>query len=111
MVSLVGLGFGMGLVDGCAPAMLGQTSELSHDGTGIVYTLNTMAVQVGFVFGPVIGSIIMEKSGFWAMSVVLGCFMIVVSPVMCINRNVARDYELMMEKRKGEMVELKNSVL
>ena len=78
----------MGLVDGCAPAMLGQVSEMSHGGTGIVYTLNTMAVQIGFVFGPIIGSVIMEHHGFGVMSIVLGGFMMVVSPVMLVNRKV-----------------------
>ena len=46
IVSLLGLGFGMGLVDGCAPALLAQVTDLRHGGTGIVYTVNTMSIQV-----------------------------------------------------------------
>ena len=60
IISLVMLGLGMGLVDGCAPALLAQKSEMSHGGTGIIYTMNTMAVQFGFVCGPIVGSGIME---------------------------------------------------
>ena len=64
IVSLVGLGIGMGFVDGCAPAMLAQVSELWHDGTGVVYTLANSATQIGFFVGPVGGSAIMGATNF-----------------------------------------------
>ena len=106
VISLLGLGLGMGLVDGCAPAMLGQVSEISHESTGIVYTLNTMAVQIGFIFGPVIGSIIMEHHGFGVMSIVLGFFMILVSPVMLYNRDIDKLYEEKKAQEKNEKLDL-----
>ena len=56
MLSLMGLGFGMGLVDGTAPSMLARRTELRHHGTGVVYTLATVATQAGFLVGPVGGS-------------------------------------------------------
>jgi MFS family permease len=90
LVSLIMLGLGMGLVDGCAPALLAQKSEMAHGGTGIVYTLNTMAVQCGFIFGPIVGSGIMELHGFAIMSLILGSFMILVSPLMLINKNMPK---------------------
>ena len=37
----------MGLVDGCAPAMLAQVNNMSHGGTGVVYSLQTAAIQLG----------------------------------------------------------------
>jgi len=88
VISLVMLGLGMGLVDGCAPALLAQRSEMSHGGTGIVYTLNTMAVQCGFIFGPLVGSAIMEHYGFAVMSAILGGFMVLVSPTMLVNKDM-----------------------
>mmetsp|Transcript_15243 Transcript_15243/g.28444 ORF Transcript_15243/g.28444 Transcript_15243/m.28444 type:complete len:424 (-) Transcript_15243:63-1334(-) len=88
IISLIGLGLGMGLVDGCAPALLAQRAGSHHDGTGIVYTLNTMAVQGGFVFGPLVGSAIMQSMGFGRMSAVLGLAMVAVSPLMAVNKNM-----------------------
>lgn len=78
----------MGLVDGCAPALLSQRSTSHHDGTGIVYTLNTMAVQCGFIFGPIVGASIMEAVGFEVMSAVLGLGMVAVSPAMLVNKGM-----------------------
>jgi len=47
VVSLIGLGVGMGLVDGCAPAMLSQVNLISHQGSGVIYTLQTAFIQLG----------------------------------------------------------------
>jgi len=100
IVSLVMLGLGMGLVDGCAPALLAQKSEMSHGGTGIVYTLNTMAVQCGFIFGPIVGSGIMEATSFAVMSAIMGGFMVLVSPMMLVNKG------LLLPKDQKGVVEL-----
>jgi MFS family permease len=100
IVSLVMLGFGIGLVDGCAPALLGQRSEQAHGGTGIVYTLNTMAVQCGFIFGPIAGSAIMQHHGFAIMSYILGGFMVLVSPLVLINRNMPQESGKVVEGEK-----------
>jgi MFS family permease len=106
IVSLIMLGLGMGLVDGAAPALLGQRSEAAHGGTGVVYTLNTMAVQVGFVFGPIVGSGIMELYGFAVMSVILGAFMCLVAPLMLINRGMEKEVE---KKKEGDKMSLRGS--
>ena len=37
VISLVGLGLGMGLVDSVMPAMLGALSALRFNGSGVVY--------------------------------------------------------------------------
>lgn len=85
VVSLVGLGIGMGLVDGCSPAMLAQVSALFHQGTGVVYTLLSVAVQFGFLLGPLCGSAIMQATSFQTMSIVLGVLMVLAAPAMLVN--------------------------
>ena len=72
IVSLVGLGVGMGLVDGVAPALLAQISDLRFGGTGAIYAVSTAATQSGFMFGPTLGGALYEATDFWTMSVVLG---------------------------------------
>jgi len=91
-VSLFGLGMGMGLVDGCAPAMLAQVNNMSHGGTGVVYSLQTAAIQLGFLFGPLVGSAIYELTSFQEMSILLGGFMVLVSPLMLINSGLPSVY-------------------
>ena len=88
IVSLLGVGFGMGLVDGAAPALLAQVSELNHQGTAIVYILNTVSVQVGFILGPICGSAIEQYGSFEVMSVAIGAAMVVAGPVMLVNRSL-----------------------
>ena len=90
----------MGLVDGCSPALLSQVSNKDHGGTGIVYTLNTMAVQSGFIFGPICGSMIMQYSSFQTMSMVLGGFMIVMAPVMMVNKGLETPKEAVERVKK-----------
>ena len=85
-VSMFGAGLGMGLVDGVTPAMLGQRAAEAHGSTGIVYTLSTVAVQSGFIIGPIFGSGMKELFGFQTMSIILGVGMICISPVLLTNR-------------------------
>jgi len=85
VISLVGLGFGMGLVDGCAPAMLAYRTETAHGGTGVVYTLSSAATQLGFIAGPLSGSALMEVLGFQVMTLLLGVAMVMYAPLLRIN--------------------------
>ena len=82
----------MGLVDGCIPALLGQVcsadSSMSHGGTGVVYSLQNAAIQLGFVFGPMVGSAIYESTSFKIMSIALGAFMVSVAPLMLFNKDL-----------------------
>ncbi|GMI44762.1 hypothetical protein TrCOL_g12021 [Triparma columacea] len=111
VISLLGLGFGMGLVDGCAPALLAQVTDLRHGGTGIVYTVNTMSIQLGFVVGPVAGSGIMQVKGFGFMSGVMGGFMVAASPMLLVNRNLPEVGEGEEEEEEAEvLVEMKGKV-
>lgn len=79
---MLGLGLGMGLVDGSCPAMLAERTEARHDGTGVVYTLSTASTQLGFLLGPVGGSLVMASSGFGAMCLMLGGMMWLYSPLL-----------------------------
>ena len=79
---MLGLGLGMGLVDGSCPAMLAERSEARHGGTGVVYTLSTASTQLGFLIGPVGGSVVMANSGFGAMCLMLGAVMWLYSPLL-----------------------------
>lgn len=92
-VSLVGLGVGMGLVDGTAPSLLAQIVELFHGGTGVVYTLANAATQIGFFVGPVGGSAIMQASSFQVMSLVMGGAMVLYAPSMLVCRSVPQPGE------------------
>ena len=69
-ISLVGLGVGMGLVDGVTPALLGAMSDERFGGTGVIYAVNTASVQLGFMVGPVGGGALKQLFGFQTMSVV-----------------------------------------
>tara|TARA_B110000208_G_scaffold5262_1_gene6817 strand:+ start:116 stop:1726 length:1611 start_codon:yes stop_codon:yes gene_type:complete len=71
-ISLIGLGVGMGLVDGVTPALLGKMSDERFDGTAVIYAINTATVQLGFMVGPVGGGAMKELFGFQTMSIVLG---------------------------------------
>ena len=88
VVSMAGLGLGMGLVDGCAPAMLSEVGQLYHGGTGVVFTLQTAAIQLGFVLGPVGGAAIMQSTDFQMMSIVLGAIMVLYAPLLTINSGI-----------------------
>jgi MFS family permease len=72
IVSMIGLGLGMGLVDGVVPALLGAIVDDRFGGTGVIYAMSTAAVQSGFMVGPIGGGALMEMFGFWAMSIILG---------------------------------------
>ena len=88
VLSLLGTGAGMGMVDGCAPALLAQLSELRHGGSGIIYTAQTVAIQLGFLVGSVAGSAVMQYFGYSQMGVIVGVFLIVCSPLMLVNRRL-----------------------
>ena len=75
VVCMLGLGLGMGLVDGSCPALLAESSEARHGGTGVVYTLSTAATQLGFLIGPVGGSAVMAGASFGSMCLLLGAVM------------------------------------
>ena len=54
----------------------------------MIYTLQTAAIQLGFVVGSILGSFIMQLAGFTAMGIVLGGILVLCSPIMLFNRNL-----------------------
>ena len=72
----------MGLVDGCSPALLSDVGQLYHEGTGVVFTLQTAAIQLGFIAGPVCGSALMQHYDYQTMSVALGALMVLFAPAI-----------------------------
>lgn len=85
-LSLVGIGVGMGLVDGVCPAMLADQADRFHGRSSAVYALSTAAIQIGFIVGPLAGSSVMQKYGFGEMGLVLGAAMVLVAPLVCAYR-------------------------
>eukprot|EP01060_Flectonema_neradi_P027887 TRINITY_DN3752_c0_g4_i1.p1 TRINITY_DN3752_c0_g4~~TRINITY_DN3752_c0_g4_i1.p1 ORF type:complete len:409 (+),score=48.42 TRINITY_DN3752_c0_g4_i1:27-1229(+) len=82
VVSFVGLGTGMGLIDGTAPEINSAIAKERYGGSTAVHSLSICAIQVGFIIGPLLGNYLMEHINFWGMSFMLGLFMVLYSPVM-----------------------------
>eukprot|EP00405_Crypthecodinium_cohnii_P007826 CAMPEP_0206420958 /NCGR_PEP_ID=MMETSP0324_2-20121206/1175_1 /ASSEMBLY_ACC=CAM_ASM_000836 /TAXON_ID=2866 /ORGANISM="Crypthecodinium cohnii, Strain Seligo" /LENGTH=367 /DNA_ID=CAMNT_0053884987 /DNA_START=150 /DNA_END=1253 /DNA_ORIENTATION=- len=68
---LIGTGMGA-LDDGTAPAILGEVADRKFGGTGKIYLLSNVAVQSGFVVGPVLGNAVVEYSNFSCGMLVMG---------------------------------------
>ena len=49
-----------------------------HQGTGVIYLVQSVAVQLGFVVGPMIGTAIMQGSSFGIMAMVWGALELLV---------------------------------
>jgi len=81
-ISLLGLGFGMGIVDGVGTPILGEASADHFGGTGKIFVLSNAAVQLGFVAGPVLGNAIVERCGFSWCCIIMGAAMFFYAPVI-----------------------------
>ena len=82
VISLFFVGAGMGLVDGAAPALLGQETDRLLGPTGKVYVLSNFAVQGGFLLGPLVGNMITQAAGFTAASIVCGASLVLYTLVL-----------------------------
>eukprot|EP00811_Abedinium_folium_P034015 NODE_6934_length_1624_cov_4.641951.p1 GENE.NODE_6934_length_1624_cov_4.641951~~NODE_6934_length_1624_cov_4.641951.p1 ORF type:complete len:394 (+),score=94.24 NODE_6934_length_1624_cov_4.641951:117-1298(+) len=80
VVSCLGLGTGMGLTDGTAPALLGEVTQRKYAGTGRVFVFSNVSVQVGFILGPVIGNILYESLGYQGCCTILGSCLVLYAP-------------------------------
>lgn len=76
VVSFVGVGLGMGCIDGTMPALLGEVADARFNGSGKVYVLANVAVQVGFVLGPVLGNVIRQFCGFQVCCITAGMLVV-----------------------------------
>lgn len=87
VLSLVGIGAGMGAIDGASPSLLGEAAEKHFGGTGKIFVLSNVAVQLGFVVGPVLGSIVAGRFGFSACSVAAGALLLAYAPLVKRRRH------------------------
>lgn len=82
VVSMLGLGAGMGMIDGAAPALLGAVADKHFKGSGKIFILSNMAVQLGFVVGPVLGNVMVEACGFGGCCVASGSLLVVYAALL-----------------------------
>jgi len=82
VISLIGLGFGMGIVDGTGNPILDEASADHFGGSAKIFVLSNIAVQLGFVVGPVLGNAIVERYGFSKCCLVAGAAMVLYAPVI-----------------------------
>lgn len=85
VVSLLGLGLGMGAIDGAAPALLAELCK----GSGKIFVLSNAAVQLGFVIGPVLGNAVVARSSFGAWCLLAGAFLVAYAPMVRDGRHRA----------------------
>lgn len=88
VVSMLGLGAGMGMIDGATPALLGTVADKYFQGSGKIFVLSNMAVQLGFVIGPVLGNIVVEAHGFGRCCMASGALLIAYTALL---RNPAEE--------------------
>jgi MFS family permease len=87
VVSLAFVGGGMGLIDGATPALLADESErIFGVSSGKIFVLSNMAVQMGFVAGPLVGNSIVQAAGFTINSLLCGALLAVYALVFCRRR-------------------------
>jgi len=74
ILALCVMGVGIGCVDGCSPALLGQIADLRHSSGvyGSVFALRGVAESIGFIAGPLLGSGMMDAIDFRTTTIVLG---------------------------------------
>ncbi|CAK0881826.1 unnamed protein product [Prorocentrum cordatum] len=82
LVSFVGIGAGMGAIDGATPSLLGEVASERFGGSGKIFVLSNVAVQLGFVVGPILGNSIVGVYGFGVCSVAAGAALVVYAPII-----------------------------
>mmetsp|Transcript_131544 Transcript_131544/g.262485 ORF Transcript_131544/g.262485 Transcript_131544/m.262485 type:complete len:471 (+) Transcript_131544:75-1487(+) len=69
-------GVGIGLIDGATPSLLGDTVTKHFGETGRIYVMSNTCVQLGFLFGPMMGNIIVASLGYGVCCMIAGSLMI-----------------------------------
>mmetsp|Transcript_36538 Transcript_36538/g.73665 ORF Transcript_36538/g.73665 Transcript_36538/m.73665 type:complete len:522 (+) Transcript_36538:95-1660(+) len=85
--SLLGLGAGMGLVDGATPPLLGEVADKRFGGSGKIFVLSNVAVQMGFVLGPLAGNAVVQACGFGVSCLVNGGVLLAYSQLVSRPRS------------------------
>jgi len=84
ILALVIMGIGIGCVDGCSPALLGQIADLRHSDEvyGTVFALRGVAESLGFIAGPLIATALMGEMEFRATTILLGSCVAAYAPLL-----------------------------
>uniref|UniRef100_A0A7S2TFC7 Major facilitator superfamily (MFS) profile domain-containing protein n=1 Tax=Prorocentrum micans TaxID=2945 RepID=A0A7S2TFC7_PROMC len=82
LLSFVGLGAGMGIIDGATPSLLAEVASDRFGGSGKIFVLSNVAVQLGFAVGPVLGNAIVGHYGFGVCSAVTGAALLACVPLV-----------------------------
>jgi predicted MFS family arabinose efflux permease len=69
-------GIGIGLIDGATPSLLGNTVTKHFGETGRIYVMSNTCVQLGFLFGPMAGNIIVANLSYGVCCVLAGSLMV-----------------------------------
>merc|ERR1712137_1232672 len=86
VVSLVGVGGGMGMIDGCAYPYLANVADQKFSGTGKVYVLSNVAVQSGYIIGPMLGNALAAAVGFQCNCLIFGAVLFLLPCVALCQR-------------------------
>merc|ERR1711924_174768 len=87
-ISMVGIGIGMGIVDGATPALLSDVAGKLFQGTGKVFVLSNAGVQLGFVIGPILGNALFGAYGFSTCCGIFGLVLVAYAPVIYQRRKL-----------------------
>lgn len=82
-ISLWGTGVGMGAIDGAAQSLLDSVvKEIFAGGTGKIFVLSGVAVQMGFFLGPVAGGSVAAVGGFGVCCLATGGALLAYAPLV-----------------------------
>lgn len=95
-VSLIGLGVGMGIVDGSVNPILGDVADEYFHGTGRIFVLANTAVQAGFVVGPVLGNAVVQSFDWPMTCLVTGGALVLYAPCIVQKTATARESYLLL---------------
>lgn len=86
VVSLAGVGGGMGMIDGCVYPYLANIADQKFSGTGKVYILSNVAVQSGFIIGPMLGNALAAAVGFQNNCLIFGAVLVLLPSIALCQR-------------------------
>jgi len=86
ILALAIMGAGIGGVDGCSPALLGQIADLRHRSAvyGSVFALRGVAESIGFIVGPLIATALMDSIEFKPTTIILGICVALYAPLLLL---------------------------
>ncbi|XP_067118703.1 synaptic vesicular amine transporter-like [Centruroides vittatus] len=84
-----GIGFAIGMVDSSMMPMLGYLVDVRHTSVyGSVYAIGDVALCVGFTFGPLLSSAIVNTLGFQGLVYTTGVICFLYAPLLLLLRKV-----------------------